>query len=102
MSRSRYLKEKSLELAASAGDFERKRHAERRAFSRRRDKRDLTTELLRHDDLHDVEAEPDTAQAASRGEEGIENAMLHLRRHAPPVVGESDLDLIDSDAARID
>ena len=43
-----------------------------------------------------------TALGASGGEERIESATLRLRRHAPAVVGESDLDLIHAEVSRVD
>jgi len=49
-----------------------KRHANCGALSWRGDKRDSTAELLRHEIMDDVQAEPDTALRTSGSEEGIE------------------------------
>ena len=51
-------------------------------------------ELLRHEIVDDVEAEPGTALRAPRGEERIEHVPLNVLRHAGAVIRERDLDLL--------
>src|SRR5882672_3328795 len=86
---------------ALAGGEQGKRHGNRRALSWRGDERDSTAELLRHEILDDVQAEPGTALRTSGGEERIENVTLNLFRNAPAVIRESDLDLFHAEATRL-
>ena len=62
----------------------------------------LTAELLRHEIMDDVEAEPGTALRTSGGEERIENVTLNFLRNAAAVIRESDLDLFHAEATRLD
>src|SRR5882672_11234846 len=87
---------------ALAGGEQGKRHGNRRAPSWRGDERDSTAELLRHEILDDVQAEPGTALRTSGGEERIENVTLNFLRNAAAVIRESDLDLFHAEATRLD
>ena len=84
------------------GRDERKRHANRRAFSRRGDERDLATELLRHEIVDDVETKAGAALRTSGGEERIEYVTLDVLRDAAAVIREGDLDLLHAEATRLD
>src|SRR5882672_1089518 len=85
-----------------AGREQGKCHANGRAFSQRGDQRDPAAELLRHEIMDDVEPEPGIALRTPGGEEWIENVTLNLLRHAAAVIRESDLDLLDAEATRLD
>src|SRR5258705_1375435 len=85
-----------------AGGEQGKCHANGRALSWRGEERDSTAELLRHEIVDDVQAEPDTALRTSGGEERIENVTLNFFRNAAAVIRESDLDLFHAEATRLD
>src|ERR1700754_4627990 len=85
----------------SGGD-QRKCHANRSTFSRGGDECDTAAELLGHEIVDDVEAEPGTTFRPPRGEERIEDMPLGLLRNACSVVGEGNFDEVVADAGSLE
>src|SRR5690242_10751681 len=79
-----------------------KRHVDRCALPRRRDQRDPAAELLRHEIIDDVKAEPGAALVTARGEERVENVSLDMLRDTAAIIREGDLDLVRTQAARLE
>ena len=52
--------------------------------------------------MHDVQAEAGTALRTAGGEERIKNVALNFLGNAAAVICESDLDLVDAEATRLD
>src|SRR3974390_983879 len=73
---------------------QRKRHADGRTTTRRRDDRNLAAELLRHQVVDDVKAKTGTALRSSGGEERVEHVALDSLRNADAIIRKGDLDLI--------
>jgi hypothetical protein len=85
-----------------AGSEHGKCHVNGRALSQSGDERDSTAELLRHEIMDDVQAEPGAALRTSGGEERIEDLTLNFLRNAVAVIRENDLDLFHAEATRLD
>ena len=76
-----------------AGERMREARAAARALA------DLDAAAVRLDDLA-RDGEPETGALLARGEEGLEDALAKLRRHARPAVVDRDLDALRASRSR--
>src|SRR5918998_2536940 len=63
-------------------------------IARLRGQTDSAAVTIDHDPIHDIEPKPGAGAHAFGREEGVENSLLHLQRHARSTVGDFDLDAV--------